>query len=151
MDLARAKREAPFNIYSFLKENIKSSNTGDKVKTTRMVKTTIHLISNKTTLHMQNLFLYIKSLFGENVCVPVHSVFFTAPHFHLGRRQHFSFFHRRYIIFMFLFRRNWAPLLFISNSSSFPVIQVNVDIKIKWKERLVLVLFLSLSLSVFSS
>ena len=126
---------------------MKSRNTEDKVKTTRMVKTTIHLISNKTTLHVQDLFLYIKSLFGENVSVPVHSVFFTAPHFHLGRRQHFSF----SIIFMFLFRRNWAPLLFISNSSSFPVIQVNVDIKIKWKERLVLLLFLSLSLSVFSS
>ena len=115
----------------------------------RMVKTTIHLISNKTTLHVQNLFLYIKSLFWENVCVPVHSVFFTAPHFHLGRRQLFLFFHRRYIIFMFLFRRNWAPLLFNSNSSSFPVIQVNVDIKIKWKERLILLLFLSISFSVF--
>ena len=110
-----------------------------------MIKTTIHLISNKTTLHVQDLFLYIKSLFGENVSVPVHSVSFTAPHFHLGRRQHFSF----SIIFMFLFRRNWTPLLFISNSSSFPVIQVNVDIKIKWKERLVLLLFLSLSFSVF--
>ena len=113
-----------------------------------MVKTTIHLISNKTTLHVHNLFLYIKSFFGENVCVPVHSVFFfTASHFHLGRRQHFSF----SIIFMFLFRRNLALLLFISNSGSFHVIQVNVDIKIKVKERLVLLLFLSLSLSVFSS
>jgi len=26
------------------------------------------------------------------------------------------------------FQRNWSPLLFISRSSSFPVIQVNVDI-----------------------
>ena len=33
IDLARAKSEAPFNIYSFLKEN-----TIDKVKTTRTVK-----------------------------------------------------------------------------------------------------------------
>ena len=32
---SRAKSEALFNIYSFLKENIKSSNTKDKVKTTR--------------------------------------------------------------------------------------------------------------------
>ena len=44
--------------------------------------------------------------------------------------------HRRYIIFMFFFQRNWFPLLFISRSSSLPVIQVNVDIKILWKERL---------------
>ena len=32
IDLARAKSEAPFNIYNFLKGNIKSSNTIDKVK-----------------------------------------------------------------------------------------------------------------------
>ena len=38
LDLARAKSEALFNIYSFLEENIKSSNTKDKVKTTRTVK-----------------------------------------------------------------------------------------------------------------
>ena len=45
--------------------------------------------------------------------------------------------HHCYIIFMFFFQRNWFPLLFISRSSSLPVIQVNVDIKILWKERLV--------------
>ena len=38
LDLARAKSEALFNIYSFLEENIKSSNTKDRVKTTRTVK-----------------------------------------------------------------------------------------------------------------
>ena len=32
IDLARAKSEALFNIYNFLKGNIKSSNTIDKVK-----------------------------------------------------------------------------------------------------------------------
>ena len=37
LDLARAKSEALFNIYSFLEENIKSSNTKDRVKTTRTV------------------------------------------------------------------------------------------------------------------
>ena len=37
-DLARAESEALFNIDSFLKENIKSSNTRDRVKTTRAVK-----------------------------------------------------------------------------------------------------------------
>ena len=44
------KSETLFNIYSFLNENIKSSNTKDKVKTTRTVKkatTTIDLISQK--------------------------------------------------------------------------------------------------------
>ena len=49
-----------------------------------------------------------------------------------------SFSHRRYIIFKFFFQRNWSPLLFISHSGSFPVIQVNVDFNIYWKERLVL-------------
>ena len=38
LDLARAKSEALFNIYSFLEENIKSRNTKDRVKTTRTVK-----------------------------------------------------------------------------------------------------------------
>ena len=35
MDLAGAKSEARFNIYRFFKENLKSSNTKDKVKTRR--------------------------------------------------------------------------------------------------------------------
>ena len=34
------------------------------------------------------------------------------------------------IIFTFFFQGNWIPFLFISRSSSFPVIQVIVDIKI---------------------
>ena len=37
IDFARAKSEALFNIYSFLNENIKSSNTKDRVKTTTTV------------------------------------------------------------------------------------------------------------------
>ena len=45
---------------------------------------------------------------------------------------------------MCFFQRNWFPLLFISRSSSLPVIQVNVDIKILWKESL---FFFSLSKS----
>ena len=48
IDLARAKSEALFNIYRFLKENIKSSNTKDKLKLSRTLKiTTIDLISKK--------------------------------------------------------------------------------------------------------
>ena len=60
IDLARAKSEALFNIYGFLKENIKSMNTKDKLKATKTLKTTtIDLISKKTTLHVQHTFLYI--------------------------------------------------------------------------------------------
>ena len=59
IDLARAKSEALFNIYRFLKENIKLSNTKDKMKATRTVKTTkIDLISKKTTLHVQHTFFF---------------------------------------------------------------------------------------------
>ena len=57
IDFARAKSEALFNIYRFLKENIKLSNTKDKMKATRTVKTTkIDLISKTTTLHVQHAF-----------------------------------------------------------------------------------------------
>ena len=38
VDLARAKSEALFNIYSLLKQNIKSCNAKETVKTTRTVK-----------------------------------------------------------------------------------------------------------------
>ena len=60
IDLARAKSEALFNIYGFLKENIKSMNTKDKLKATKTLKTTtIDLISKKTTLHVQHTFFLI--------------------------------------------------------------------------------------------
>ena len=60
IDLARAKSEALFNIYRFLKENIKSMNTKDKLKATKTLKTTtIDLISKKTTLHVQHTFFLI--------------------------------------------------------------------------------------------
>ena len=46
------------------------------------------------------------------------SLFFTAAHFHLGGRKHFSFSHLRYKIFMFFFfQRSWSPLFLISRSS----------------------------------
>ena len=38
LDLAKAKTEALFYIYGFLKENIRSSDTRDKVKTTKTGK-----------------------------------------------------------------------------------------------------------------
>ena len=75
--------------------------------------TTTDLISKKQTLHVQHTFFLISR--KNNFARAAHS-------------------HCRYIIFMFFFQRNWSPLLFISRSSSFPVIQVNVD---WWKERLV--------------
>ena len=105
IDLARAKSEALFNIYRFLKENIKSMNTKDKLKATKTLKTTtIDLISKKTTLHVQHTFLYISlplfcttktsnffylpiyAFYGENVCVPVHSVFSLRLLFHISSR-----------------------------------------------------------------
>ena len=45
---------------------------------------------------MSNLFLF--------------AFFFTAAHFHLFGRQHFSFSHCHNKIFMFFFHRNWLPL-----------------------------------------
>ena len=143
-------------IFTFLKENIKSRNTKDKVKTQRTVKTTaidlictcnaiVFLISKKkTTLHVQHTFWYISlplfcgttntftflfTRFMEEMLV---FLFFWQP------RQHFSFSNRCYN------ERSWSPLLFNSRSSSFPVIQVNVAINIQRKERF----FLSLSLNV---
>ena len=54
--------------------------------------------------------------------------FFTAAHFHLGGRWHFSLPLFKNILFSF--QRNSSPLFFISRSSSFSVIHVSVDIKI---------------------
>ena len=150
-------------IFTFLKENIKSRNTKDKVKTQRTVKTTaidlictcnaiVFLISKKkkTTLHVQHTFWYISlplfcgttntftflfTRFMEEMLV---FLFFWQP------RQHFSFSNRCYRTLMLFFQRSWSPLLFNSRSSSFPVIQVNVAISIQRKERF----FLSLSLNV---
>ena len=60
------------NINSFLKENIKSSDTRDKVKTTRTVKktTTTDLIRKKQTLHVQHTFFLIskKTLHVQHTC-----------------------------------------------------------------------------------
>ena len=56
IDLARAKSEAVFNIYNFLKENIKSSNTKEKVKTTRTTIAT--LLVEHTFLNISLLLFY---------------------------------------------------------------------------------------------
>ena len=101
-------------------------------------KTTIGLISKKTTLHVQHTFLYISMpLFcttttwnfqkllrytfngGNVVRVLVH--FFHCRSFSpcIGGRSHFSFCHRRYKIFMSFFQqKNVSPLFFISRCRS---------------------------------
>ena len=67
---------------------------------------------------------------------------FTAPHFHLADRQHFSFSHHRYEIFMFSFQRNSSPLFSITSSLS--AIHVSVNIKNNVKKDTTLFFFLSL-------
>ena len=54
IDLARAKSEALDNIYSFLKQNIKSCNAKRRRQRRRTVKTTIGLISKRATLHVHH-------------------------------------------------------------------------------------------------
>ena len=76
------------------------------------------------------------------------SLFFAATHFHLSDRQHFSFSHRRYKIFMLFFQQNLSPLFLTSRFSAFSVIHVNVDIKIKSKERIDFIVVILLSLKV---
>ena len=58
IDLARAKSEALENIYSLLKQNIKSC-YAKREGNENGEKTTIGLISNKTTLHVQHTSLHI--------------------------------------------------------------------------------------------
>ena len=77
-------------------------------------------------------------------CMCSYSLFFTPVHFHLGGRQHFSFSHRRYEMFMFFFQWNGCPLFLISRSSSFSVFHVNVDIKTSRKKNSALLLHLFL-------
>ena len=55
IDLARAKSEAPFNIYSLLKQNVKSCNANGEGNENGE-KTKIGLISKKATLHVQHTF-----------------------------------------------------------------------------------------------
>ena len=88
IDLARAKSEALFNIYRFLKENIKLSNTKDKLKATRTVKTTtIDLISKKQLCTCRTLFFT-----------------FLFPCFaRLKRETSFSFLFTRFMEEMFVF------------------------------------------------
>ena len=97
-------------------------------------KTTAGLLSKKATLLVQHTFFVV--LNDYNVKLPEIStytfmeemsyvflltIFFTAAHFHLQGRYHFSFSHRRYKIFMLFFQQKMSHLLFISHSSSLPL------------------------------
>ena len=68
-------------------------------------------------------------------CVHVRFYFFTAAHFYLAARQHFSFSHCRYEIFMFFFQRNSSPLFSITRPSFSSVIHVSVNIKKKTSKK----------------
>ena len=67
---------------------------------------------------------------------------FTAAHFHLAGRQHFSFSPRSYEIFMFFLSTNSSPLFLITRSSSFSVIHVSVGKKNNVKKDSTLLFFL---------
>ena len=77
-------------------------------------------------------------------------LFFHCRPFSPGR-QHFSFSHRCYEIFMFFYQRNSSTLFSITGSSSFSVTHVSVEIKNNIKinvEKDTTLFFFSLSLKV---
>ena len=101
---------------------------------------------------------YLHAMFWRNcrmylpkILFPVSCSFllFHCRSFSPGR-QHFSFSHRCYEIFMFFFQRNSSTLFPITRSSSFSVTHVSVDIKnnIKINVEKDTTLFFSLSLSL---
>ena len=130
MYLARAKREAVCNINSLLSYKIKKIvQCYRNSKTTRSVKNNNKngVICKKKIARAAHIFLRyydvkLPSYTFHFVPVPL---FFTAAHFHLGGRWHFSFSHRRYKIFMFFFQQikrkieNWFPCLFFFSLSRF--------------------------------
>ena len=103
-------------------------------KTAKKVGRSVIISQKKkpTTFHVQHtcfVHFFAVVLHGYNVklpetsqllilrrtcCMCSCSLFFSATHFHLGGRQHFSFSHRRYKIFMLLFQRNkkWVKEIF---------------------------------------
>ena len=101
-------------------------------------KTTIYrcrVISKKATLDAQHTFFnlchcfvrlqretsrnFLVTCFMEKMSYMfLFSFFFTAAHFHLGDRQHFSFSHHCYKIFMLFFHQKVCPLFFISRANS---------------------------------
>ena len=74
---------------------------------------------------------FLVTLFMEEMSyVLLVGFFFTASYFHLGGCYHFSFSHHSYKIFLLFLHLNSSPLLCISPSSPFSVMQGNVDIEI---------------------
>ena len=102
-------------------------------------KTTIGLISKKATLHVQHTFLYISlplfwttttwnfqkrlsyTFFGGTVVRVLRSLFFHCRSFLpcIGGRWHFSFSHRRYKIFIFVFQQKTVSFVFFVCRSTF--------------------------------
>ena len=129
-------------------------------------KKIIGFSSKTTTMHVQHnyTFFYISlpllHVLWRKCRMCSQTVFFLiffflhccSFNFHLTGRQHFSFSHRHYIIFILFFQRNSSSLFFISRSSSFSVIHVSVDIiKIqseKKRTRLKFVVVFSLTVRV---
>ena len=129
-------------------------------------KKEIGLISKKTTLHVQHTFFvhfFAVVLHDYNVKLPetsqLHvlwrkccmwscSLFFAAALFQLGGRQHFSFSHSRYKIFMLFFKRNQSLLFFISGSGFFSVIHPMQTLKLSRKKESASSLLFFLSLKV---
>ena len=115
-DLARAKSEALDNIYSLFKQNIKSRNAKRRRQRRRTVKNSNRSYQQKNNFaRAAHFFVHFFAVvlhdyivkppetffYGGNVvCVPVR-FFSHCIHFHLDGRQHFSFSHRRYKLFMF--------------------------------------------------
>ena len=103
-NLAIAKSEALFNIYSFLKENIKLSNTRDKVKTTRTVKNNSNRSNwqKKKTLQVQHTFSLI-SIKQLCTCSTLFCTFPCRYFARLKRQTSFIFLFARFMEKMFVF------------------------------------------------
>ena len=120
--LARAKTEAPFNIYNFLKENIKSTNnTKDKVKTRRMVPQNNNNGSNQqknnfarcfARLKCETSFNFLFTRFMEEIFVLLFTLSFHCRSFSPWQLLAFLIFSPPlYIIVMFFFQRNWYSIV----------------------------------------
>ena len=136
IDLTRAKSEAPFNIYSLLKQNVKSCNANGEGNENGE-KTKIGLISKKATLHVQHTFFvhfFAVVLHDYNVKLPeafwLHvlwrkcrtcscSLFFHCRSFSPRWPLAFLIFSPPLQNLMLILQQKMSPLFFLSRSSSF--------------------------------
>ena len=168
-DLAQAKSEALVNIYSLLKQNIKSCNANQAATATKTAKKKGLFSKTKNFARAAHFFLYFYAvvLYDDNVELPETSwvhvlwrkcclrsclLFFRCRSFLPWWPLAVSHFLTAAVKFS-CYSSNEIGLLclFISGSSSFSVIHANVDFKIKWKDwesASLLLLFLSLKVRV---